>query len=80
MTCKIREVKIVPQKETDNVVLEVTQDRLCSIAGDKFFRWQVIETRADGNLAGKAFWLNQNYTWEIVIDDVGVKCLLPLKK
>ena len=40
----------------------------------------VIATRRLGPLAGKAFYLNTEYDWEIGRDNVDALCLVPIKK
>ena len=41
---------------------------------------KLIECRENGDLQNKAFWLNQNFNWELKTDNLGVVCLVPSYK
>jgi hypothetical protein len=46
----------------------------------KFSTKFLIAIRSSGHLCGKSFYLNEDFNWEIVTDNQGIKCLVPTRK
>jgi len=85
MTMEIKYDKIVVVKKTERkpMFIEVDAERLIEVEGQGQSLQsgiRILEERAGGELAGKAFWLNPNYEWVLGEDEEGNIVLVPLRK
>ena len=72
-------LRIKPERER---AIAIPQAELCPIdeGAIRIKERIVIDRRCSGPLVGKAFYLNDAYDWQVGRDDVGILCLVPIKK
>ncbi len=63
---------------TDNI--EIDSDRLVGVTGFYHRSNPIVETRIEGNLYGKSFYLDNRYDWIVGTDDQNTVVLVPLSR
>lgn len=76
--------KLVIKRKKEDEAIEIPEERLVDVEGDTNVYADnisaVIALRMGGKFKGKAFRLKGDLDWEIGIDELGVRCLVPLKE
>lgn len=78
-----KKLVIVDKQSIDSI--DIDPDKLVVVrdSGDGFNADRVIapiQTRDEGEFAGKAFYLNNTFDWEFGFDSFGLLIIIPLKK
>jgi hypothetical protein len=78
-------LKIIEPEHKDSTI-KVHPDNMMKVRENTSYGFKVdtvenpIQTRDEGEFAGKAFYLNNTFDWEFGYDSFGLIVLVPLKK